>query len=174
MSRKNLCLLLMSAVTSSLLLGLSIFAAEHTPKMMDVIRLTNGNKIIGKVTHISEGMAEIQIEGVGETIIPLREIASISKQAYMPPAPPPALSSEEQRALEERRTQERQRAQEEYERYLERRFRQQVFEEERRRQLQLEADWRVFMSRANINRRFQEDMLFRRFGCWGRFAPWAW
>ena len=139
--------------------------------MADVVRLSNGNKIVGHVTSIENGVAEIQIDNVGEMEIPLADITSITKRLYVPPRQP---SPEERRLQEERFAQERKVAQQEYRQYVARRFRQQAFDEEKRRQLQMETDWREFLSHPNINSRFQEDMLFRRFGSpWDRFAPWG-
>ena len=148
-------------------------AATKQPgaEMADVVRLSNGNKIVGHVTRIENGVAEIRIDGVGEMEIPLTDITSITKRAYVPPKQP---SLEERRMQAERFAQERKEAHEEYRQYMDRRFRQQAFDENQRRQLQMEADWRDFLSHPNVNRRFQEDMFFLRFGGpWGRFAPWG-
>ncbi len=155
------------------------------PQTVDVIRLTNGNKITGWVIGTADGMAEIAIENIGELQIPLSDIVSITRKPYVPASlerraaslerrAAPRVSPQQQRPQTEAFEQQCRRNQADYERSLDRRFRQRVFDEERRRQLQLEADWREFLSRPNINQRFQEDNLFRRFGGgWGRFAPWG-
>jgi len=138
----------------------------------DVIRLSNGNRITGRVGNIENGMAEIQIDGVGEMDIPVSDIVSVTKAPYVPSPKQPSLA--QQRREDERLAQRRTEMRQDYRDYLERRYRQQVFDAEQRRQLQMEADWREFLSHPNINQRFQEDMLFRRYGAWGPMAPWAW
>jgi hypothetical protein len=120
---------------------------------------------------MENGMVTIAIDGVGEMEMPLSDVTSVTKELYVPPKQP---SRAEQRVQEQRWAQERQEAKQDYREALDRRMRQAAFDEDRRRQLQMEADWREFLNHPNINRRFQEDMFFLRFGGpWGRFAPWG-
>jgi hypothetical protein len=141
--------------------GKSSPPSDKAQEMADVVRLSNGNKIVGHLMEISDGIAVIHIDSVGEMEIPLSDITSITKRPYVPP---PALSPAERRAQEERIAQQRKDSERQYQQYAEALFRRRAFDEDCRRQAQMEADWREFLKDGNLNSRFQEDMFFLRFG----------